>query len=305
MPLTRPRRTWYVDKMRGYSRRTGKSEGRAFDAIQDAVDAADPGDLIKVAGHSAAYAAGADDGYDEEVTIPAAKAGLVIAACIRSLDWMLGGAAFIAPDVGNKTALTNHADDVHLYGIGLDGEGTGSGLNNTGRRLRGHRCKIEGGAIPLILTLGSVTQIAAKSRGKGDDALFEECEICWAETGVKLIGSDYGAVTQPKFLKSRFHNLSAATFEEGFVAGPPAGDVDIQFRGLLVAGSIFENIVGDDGVAAEPTKFFSLNDSNQNSGLVTRCVFPVALNSGKNLVSTAVEWIANYHPAGLSTGQPS
>jgi hypothetical protein len=296
--LTRPRRTWYVDKMRGYSRRTGKSEGRAYDLIQDALDAADPGDLIKIAGFGIAYDADGTDGYDEEVTIAADKPGLILQSCIRGLDWMPGGSVFIAPAGGNKTALANHADDVHLHAIGCDGEGTGGGLVNTGARLRGYDCKIEGGALPLQLTLGTVAQIAAKSRGKGADVRFERCEICWADTGVQLKGTDYGAVTQPKFLRSLFHNLALASFEETFLAG---GLASLQYRDLLVDECTF--MPAEDGT--QPTKYFSLNDDNTNTGLVTRCRVPVALNSGKNLVSTGLLWLANYHPAGISTGQPS
>lgn len=220
---------------------------------------------------------------DEEAVIPYGTNGVTI------IGDGPRGAATIAPAGTNKTALTNHGIDVALINLGLEGDGTGGGLVNTGRRLSGAQCKIEGGALALHLKDG------ANGQSDGADVTFEDCEIAWATRGVKLSRGFHGAVTQAKFKRCLFHNLSASHMEDG------DGDVEGLFRDLLVADSVFCNMEG----GAEPTKFLLLNGSNANNGLVTRCTFPVALTSTKNLVSTAVEWVLNNHPAGLSTGQPS
>lgn len=249
--------------------------------IQSVINSASSGDVILIAPGE----------YNEEVTIPATLSKLTI------IGQGNRGAVFIAPASGNKTALTNHADDVTLINVGCDGEGTGGGLVNTGRRFRAYGCKFEGGANAIIATLGTDAQITAGTRGKGDDSLYEDCEIAWATNGVVLTSSDYGAVTQAFFKRCYFHGLSASSFEE---AGATAA---VHFRGLLVEECVFG--ASDEETHALPTKWLSLNDDNANSGQVTRCSFPAAIDSGKNLVSTAVLWIGNLHTAGVAGAQPS
>lgn len=220
---------------------------------------------------------------DEQAVIPFGKNGFSV------IGHGPRGAAVIAPSGADKTALTNHGIDVLLENLGLEGDGTGGGLVNTGRRLRTQACKIEGGALALHLKDG------ADGQSDGADVLLEDTEICWATRGVKLSQGFHGGVTQAKFKKCHFHDLSASHVEDG--SGAAAG----LFRGLVVDECAFCNM--EDGT--EPTKFFLINGDNANTGRVSRCAFPVALDSGKNLVSTAVEWVGNLHPAGLSTGQPS
>lgn len=247
--------------------------------IQSVIDQAVAGDTILIEPGE----------YVEAVTIARAKSNLTLIG--------LGGrgAVFIAPTTTNATAMTILADDVTIENVGMDGDGTGSGCVNYGRRTRLVGCKIEGGTIGLKMTLGTVAQIAANSHGKGDDCWITDCEIAWNTKGVELVASDYGAVTQVRFRNCTFHGNSAADFEES------GGSVDIRFRDLDIDGSIHRR--QEDGT--EPTKYLSLNDDNGNKGVVSNCRFPSALNGGKNLVSTGLIWVGNLHTGGISTGQPS
>jgi hypothetical protein len=267
----------FVDASARFWRRQGV--GNSFRTLQKAINASRPGTAIYIAPGQ----------YDEQVTIPHSHGGNLNLVGVGGR-----GSVFIETETTNGVALTNHADDVTLINIGCDGDGTGAGLINTGRRLRAKGCKIEGDDIALQLTLGTVAQIAAGTRGKGDDVLFEDCETAWATTGVLLTASDYGAVTQPTFRGGLSRNHSAASFEES------GGSVDIRFRDLLIEGRTF---MPNEGAA--PTKYISLNDDNGNDGVVTNCTFPTAINSGLNLVSTGLLWTANRHSGGISTGQPS
>lgn len=230
--------------------------------------------------------------YDESVTISRELNNLVL-VCPAGR-----GAAYIAPTDTDAVALTNNADDVTIVNVGLDGADAGAGLINTGSRLRVYGSKLEGDDIALQLTLGTVAQEAAGTHGVGADILLSDCEIAWATTGGLLTCTDYGAVTQVVLDRCRFHNSSAAALTESVGSG---GSASVLFRNLVVQDCTFDDL--EDGTA--PTAFILLNDDNANTGIVTRCSFPTAINSGDNLVSTAVHWVCNYHTGGVSTGQPS
>jgi hypothetical protein len=275
-------RAWYV-RTDGGDGRSGKTWDKAKATIQDAVDNASAIDTIFIAPGE----------YDEQVSIPRAKSNLKLSGIGAR------GSVFIAPSDANAVALTNLADDIRISNVGCDGEGTGGGLLNYGKRFRAYRSKFEGGANAIILTLGSDAEITALTHGKGDDTLFEDCEIAWATLGALLKATDYGAVTQTFFKRCYFHGLPTASIEETNAGG----SASIQFRGLLVDECVFG--AGDEDTDALPTKWISLNDNNANSGVISRCVFPDAINGGRNLVSTALRWVSNYHTGGISTGQPS
>jgi hypothetical protein len=229
--------------------------------------------------------------YEENVVIPGTKDNLTLVG--------MGGRGAVSIVAGtNGVALTNHGRDVTLVNIGMEGDGTGGGLVNTGRRFRAVACKIEGGADALIMGPGTVAQIDASSADKGDDGLFEDCEFAYATNGVVLRCSDYGASGQNRFRRCTFHNIATAHVTERVGTG---GSAPVGYRDIELTECVF--LAAEDGTL--PTKFLDLNDDNANTGQVARCVFPVALNSGKSLVSTKVLWVANHHPAGLSNGQPS
>lgn len=231
--------------------------------------------------------------YDEAVTIARTKNNLTLIGAGGR------GAAFINPSTANATAVTIHADDVTLINVGCDGDGTGSGCVVTGSRFRAYGCKFEGGANGLVIGPGTVAQEAAGTHGRGADSLVEDCEFAWSTaTGVLLKASDYGACTQNFFRKCKFHNLTAASFEESTGTGGAAG---VLFRNLEISDCVFDDM--EDGTA--PTAWVLLDGDNANTGIVTRCSFPTAINSGDNLVSTALHWVSNYHTGGVSGAQPS
>lgn len=275
-----PGSVWFVDPT-GSNSNDGRSWDFAFLTVAKAISVAAAGDSIALA---------QGDFSEADITIPRALRGLTI------IGQSGRGGSAIATSTTNGTCLTNLANDVTLINVGLAGDGSGGGLKNYGDRFRGHGCKIEGGAIGALMTLGTVVQIAALTHGKGADCLFEDCEFCWSSAaGIKITASDYGAVTQLFVRRCKFHNLSAAHFEES------GGSVNIRFRNLEITDCVFD----DDEGGAPPTKFISLNDDNGNDGIVSGCRFPTALNGGLNLVSSILTWVGNLHPAGLSTGQPS
>lgn len=285
-PFTRVKAV-FVDGTNGSDGNNGTT--RPFATIQKAVDVIQD----QYNSRGIIFIAENADGYDEAVTIDRAEGSSII---------LFGnggrGSVFIAPSTTNATALTNHTDDVTLVNVGCDGDGTGNGLTNTGSRFRAYGSKFEtdtGAAIQM--TLGTVAQEAAGTRGRGADCLFEDCETAWATDGVLLTCTDYGAVTQVYFRRCK-HANHTNYFNESVGSG---GSAAVLFRNLEISDGVFDD--PEDGTA--PTAFILLNDDNGNTGIVTRNSFPSAINSGKNLVSTALHWVSNYHTGGISTGQPS
>lgn len=264
---------------------TGESPEGGFRLISDAILDADAGDAILIA----------PGGYDPAavLTIPRTKSKLTLVG--------LGGrgAAYIEPSTEDQSGLIVLADDVTLVNLGVAGEDETSAVALTvfGSRFRAYGCKFEGGLTQLQIGPGSIAQQNAGTHGNGADALFDDCEFCWGTNGVVLRATDYGGVTQARFRNCRYHDLTAASFEETNVGG----SASVQYFGLVVDGCVFET--AEDGTV--PTKWMSLNDDNANTGIVTGCHFPTAINSGKNLVSTKLLWVSNYMTGGVSTGQPS
>ena len=275
-------KTYYVDGTNGANSKGGRTWDEALATVAAAVALLASGDRIVIAPGE----------YDEAITIPRTLNNI-------SLIGTGGrGAAFIAPSTAAAVAVTNHADDVTIDNVGLDGNTTGAGLINSGSRLRVYRSKLEGDDIACQMLVATIAQEAADTRGTAGDILFEDCEFAWATTGLLLTGSDYGAVTQMTLRGCRFHNHSAASIEESHGAG---GGNTVHYRNLVIDSCVFDD--AEDGTA--PTKYVSLNDDNANSGIVANCSFPTAINSGLNLVSTALHWVSNRHTGGVSTAQPS
>jgi hypothetical protein len=256
---------------------------RRYTTIQAAITAANNGDQIFV-----------DPGeYAENVTIPHSKQNIVLVG--------MGGRGSVAIQaLTDGVAITNMARDVTLVNIGGEGDGTGGGLKTYGRRFRAFGCKFEGGAIAAEFTLGTDAQITAGTHDKGDDTLLEDCEVAYADLGVKLTATDYGALTQNFFKHCYFHSLPTASFEEGHSAG---GSNNVHYRGLVIDDCIFGP--GDEDTHALPTKWISLDDDNANDGVVSRSVFPTLINSGLNLCSTTLLWTGNLMSGGVSAAQPS
>ncbi len=290
LPVLNEGKARYVDPVSGNDGNHGKNWANAKGTLQAAVNASASGDDI--------FCAPGD--YDENVTIPRSKSNLTI--------WGVGGrgSVSVVAQGTNATAITVHGRDCSLKNIGGAGTGTGAGLRVTGRRFHcDSACKFENQDVTTgyaaIIGPGLVAAIDADTQDKGDFGRYE-AEFCYADKGILLQGSDYGACGQNSFVGSRSHNCVSAHFEEAHLAG---GANTLHYRDLLIDGHTFEHGSDDAGAVVATVKFLSLDDDNANLGQVQNCAFPVALNSGKSLVSTGLTWVANKHPAGLSTGQPS
>lgn len=196
------------------------------------------------------------------------------------------GSAAIGGVAAGAEGVKVTADDVTMVNVGVFANASADyALNlNAVSRFRAYGCKFEGPDGTVVLLDGSATDQCA-------DILFEDCEFAWGGSGVIFDNSDYGYPTQIFFRHCRFHNLTAAALAEA--AGGGVNDIHME-------DCIFGNL--EDG--SNPTKFINLVGSS-NSGIVTRCSFPVAINSGLNLVDTGIVWSSNFHTGGVSTGQPS
>lgn len=276
----------FVDSTNGSNGNRGISSAKAYSTIQKAVDNATRGTVIIVAPGQ----------YDETVTISRTSAH----ANLTIMGMGGRGAAFIEPSTEDAAGMVVHADDVTLINLGVAAEDETSAvaLTVTGARFRATGCKIEGGAKQLVIGPGTVAQEAAGTHGDAGDALFQDCEFCWGTDGIHLTCTDYGAVTQCRIERCRFHNISGKHITETVGSG---GAAAVTFQNVTIDECTFDDL--DDGTA--PTNYIDLNGDNANTGVVSRSVFPTAINSGKNLVSTAMHWVSNYHTGGISTGQPS
>lgn len=276
----------FVDSTNGTDGNRGESIERPFATIQKAVNSAKRGSVILVAPGQ----------YDETVTISRTTASSNL-----TIVGMGGrGAAYIEPSTEDAAGMVVHADDVTLINIGVaaEDETSAAALTVTGSRFRAYGCKIEGGATQVVIGPGTVAQEAAGTHGVGADWLFRDCEFAWGADGIVLTCTDYGAVTQGRIERSRFHNLTSKHITEAVGSGGSAG---VAFRNIVIVDCDFDDL--EDGTA--PTNYIDLNGDNANTGIVTRCSFPVAINGGLNLVSTAMHWVSNYHTGGVSTAQPS
>lgn len=266
-------RVWTVDASSGSD--TGDGETTA--TIGGAVGKASPGDVILIRPGS----------YAENVVIPIQKPGLTLigAGDRHSAD--------IAPEEGGPLII--NGSSTRLVNLDLEAPDGEIALAVVADRVRGYRCKIEGGAIGLDIIPRAV---AAGGHG-GSDCLFEDSEFAWTVRGVRLRGSDYGAATQNKFRRCAFHNIDTAHFAEAVGAG---GSAPVTYRDLLVEDCTFMR--AEDGTA--PTKFVDLNASNSNTGLFTRNRIAFATNEADVMaIGSGVLWVANMTEAGVTAARPS
>lgn len=286
-----PRRYIFIDGTYGANGNNGFSSDNAKATIAAAVAIRLPGDCFVLAPGT----------YAENVVVTRYYTTAITGG---GPLWIVGlgslGSVAIAPASG--IALDNREDDVTLVNLDLaSASASAKAFVNFGSRLRAFQCKFEGAdtsGATVIMGPGTVAQRAAYTHGNCGDTLYAECEFAWGYDGVRIVGTDYGAATQVFFERCRFHNLTHASFAEAVGSG---GAAATTYRNLEVADSVFDT--AEDGTA--PTAWFLLNASNSNTGIATRNSFPTAINSGKNLVSTAMKWVCNYHTGGISTAQPS
>jgi hypothetical protein len=249
------------------------------ETLQSAIDRAVAGDTIFIEPGT----------YAEAITVIRAQSNLTL------IGLGLRGSVIIQPAASNAVALTNEADGLQLVNINAVGNGTGSALINRGKRLRAVGCKFEGGGSVVKMTAGTDAQITALTHGDGSDCQIRDSEIGNGTKGIEIIATDHGAISFLRVIGCRFHDNTAADFEES------GGTITTRFRGLEITECSFNR--QSDGT--EPTAYIILNDDNGNKGVVSRNSFPTALNGGKNLVSTGLIWTGNFHTAGLSNAQPS
>lgn len=283
--FNRPGNVWYVDPLVGSNTSNGGTAwGDAKATITAVLAICAASDTILVAPGQ----------LDETVTVPRTLPRLTIIGVGGR------GAAYIEPTTEDASGFLCHADDVTVINLGMAGEDETSAVacTVTGSRFRAFECKLEGGLNQLVIGPGTVAQEAAGTRGRGADWLFEDCEFAWGTNGVILTASDYGAVTQGRLARCHFHNLTTKHVTESTGSG---GSAAVTFRNIVLEDCTFDDL--EDGTA--PTNYIDLNADNGNTGVVTNCRFPTAINSGLNLVSTAMHWVCNYHTGGISTGQPS
>lgn len=282
-----PDNIYWVDPVNGNNARGGKSKDDAFQTITYALTLMGTNDLLFCLPGQ----------YDESPTL---SRGTHDKCTLIGLGGR--GSVYIEPSTEDASGLTVHADDVTIVNIGCAAEDTTAGnyaLIVSGDRFRAYGCKLEGGEDQFRVGPGTIAQEAAGTHGTGADWLLDDCELCWGTNGINLVFTDYGAVTQGVVKGCRFHNLVTKHIKETAGSG---GSAAVAFQNIQIWGNFFDDL--DDGTAPG-TGYIVLNGDNANTGVVANNIFPTAINSGKNLVSTAMHWVGNFHTGGLSTGQPS
>ena len=263
--------------------RSGLSWNTARNSLQSAIDIAEPGDVIYVAPGT----------YTEDVAIPFDLQISIIGV------GPLFSSIFVGSDAAG-TALTTNGNGTYLQNLHIKGADTASiALRATCEGGVYEWCKFSAAASGAVVGPGSSALVTASfpTESTGVDNRFFNCTFSDATNGILLHGTDYGASARTYLNECVFERCSTQSIGEETSGGTASS----TYRDLLVKDCVF--LPALDGT--EPTKYILLNGSNSNTGLVTGCRFTVSLTSTKNLVSTKCIWTGNFHPAGLSTGQPS
>lgn len=255
--------------------------------VQSAINQSVPGTVVVLAPGS----------YNEVVTIPRGAGPLYIYGNGPK------GSVAIAPTAANSGAVVNNSDNVTFVNVGMAATGTGIALVNTGSRLRCYYCKLEnddatGKCAQMTLNTTAEHNATPRLKGNGADCLFRFCEFAWAASGLEMVCTSFGAVTELQIQDSWFHDLDTNHIMETVGSG---GSAAVMFATLKIQGNTFQR----DEAGTEPAKYILLNGSNANTGIVNGNWFTTALAGGKNLVSTALLWVSNYHTGGISGAQPS
>lgn len=199
------------------------------------------------------------------------------------------GAAYIEPSTAGAEGMQVTADDVTVINLGIAGDDTADyALNlNSCSRFRAYGCKIE-----LADGAGSAVLIDGTADDQTADALFEDCEVCWAAKGFTFDDSAYGYPTQIFVKRAHFHNITTNMF------GVAASGL---VKNLLIEGCTFDR--AEDGTG--PTDYILLSD-NGNTGLIANNSFAHATNQAAVLtIGSGLMWVANRTEAGISTARPA
>lgn len=241
-------------------------EVRSGESIQSAVDAAAAGDVIYIAPGE----------YDEAVTITKSNITLV----------GIGGrgSVAIAPSAADASALTIDGSaarrtDITLVNLGLEGDGTGSGLHVKAdvRRVRAYSCKIEGGASALL--------IESTGDGAPSDNLFQDCELCWSTNAARIAVSGGGdPVTQTRIQGCHLHNYTGRGV---FVDTVHSADL-----------WLVENTFARDEAGDEPSDEYVLAAVASTTGVLQGNHFPAAEATGKISLAAGVIRSGNWFTDG-------
>lgn len=264
---------------------SGEDWNSAFTTVQSAVDVASPNATIILA----------PGDYEGDVVITGDKTNLTFRGAGPR------GSVNIIAETVNGIAVENRADQVVFENIGFATNGTGVAFLNFGARVRAYACKLESdstGTAARVLP-GTVLQHDAEGDeyyGNGADVLFYDCEFAWGIQGLESASSDYGACTQMRVQRCRFHDLSTCHLRSNDIQAS-----DVCTRGLLVDECVFEK--AED--ASAPTDFLRV-DVTGDTGTFTMNRFATPTNDTALLtIAAGVMWMANATEAGWSTARPA
>lgn len=261
----------YNDLRKKFGKLTHKGKKMLHTSIQSAVDVASRGDVIRIFPGE----------YDETVSVKTSNIILV---------GMGGrGSVAVAPSEANGTALTVDGDtdqvtDVTLINLGLEADGTGSGLHLKGdvRRVRAYGCKIEGGTDSL--------KLESTANGALADNRFEDCEIAWGTNGVHITASGAGdPVTQTVIRGCLFHNQTTDVIKTSV-----SHTVDLW---------LYDNVFAAQEDGTEPTQYLDIDEAS-TTGIVAGNKFQTTVwDTASFALAAGVLFVGNYAEAeGPATG---
>lgn len=245
--------------------------------IQAAIDAAAAGDIILIE----------PGDYNEALSVT--KDNLTFIG--------LGppGSVAVAPSAANAVAWTidgtgagGRVEEVALYNVGGEGNGTGGGLHLKGniRRFRAQDCKFEGGAFGAKLESTGADPLTVA------DTRFENCEFSWTTTGLHLSVTGAGDPVTQTFLRGcLFHNCSSE-----WILSDGAFTTGLWVRGCVfareedasapVAGQLDVAVAGSEGIFAN--NYFAL----------------ATMASATLVIAAGILWVGNVTEAGVG-GRPA
>ena len=271
-------RTWFVSENGSDVNYGGVSRATPFATGTKAMSVAEPGDVIVFAPCPVVdgLLVPIEDDFVVDVdNVTLIGLGPVHSAALRGAS----GAALTINGLNCKTVnLVTNAAEGAAEGVLVHGDG----WVDYGSLLQGD---VNNAGIAVMYAPSAVVGATASlSKLYGS-------EIAWAANGVQYNIST-SASTEELLKGCWFHNISGTHVGEGGA-------------GSVIAGAIEDCTFGENEDAAA-AYFIKLNTGgNTDTGIITRNSFPVAINSGKNLVSTGLTWVCNYMTGGISAAQPS
>jgi len=197
-----------------------------------------------------------------------------------------------------QDALLSDSSRLKIKNIKFTGPTIMAGVRSTGDYFLAENCIFSGGATGLVLTEGTSGDIASNSKDGGTAPRIIDCEVSNAVNGILIQATDNGVIDNILVKDCSFFNCTTASINE------TGGTAASRFRGLRVIGCDFG--AGDNAAGSFPTTWINLGGSDSNTGFVKGCSF-LKDNTvvGINVVGTKLLWVGNFHPSGLSAGQPA